>query len=459
MMRFIIFYILLTLFNTISAKEIFTKEHISQYMKLDNPYVYSVVGQKFVYKQKENYQQGNFDTQLVFKYDKKDYPATEGEYISTGVEKPIENGMELSLAYRKSEGTQEYNNIKTGDEGEMIAGVKIPVFALANDTNKRKLDLTTARLESSKVDYKAQDNIRLLYFEILREYYKVLYYKANTNLIKELLNKTLKRDKIIKKRVDAGSLADIVLLESKQQIINRQQQLVSAENDYDVVLENLLKYLNVDKNSFLDEYEIPSIIDVKDSYEESTATVDDALQNRPDLKVYDFEKQRLAQKEKYNSILQYPDFNVGVYGVHDLEYEDDGFKVTLDMKFPIERRKYKSKNLELRNNIKHVDKQLNKRVIDIKTNLKNINRSIETLLENIENSSVEVDLLQKLEDAENKKYDIGLSNLFMLNQREMYTLQVKKKFLKYNFDYLILQERRNRVVGKYSNESFDIDFQ
>ena len=35
----------------------------------------------------------------------------------------------------------------------------------------------------------------------------------------------------------------------------------------------------------------------------------------------------------------------------------------------------------------------------------------------------------------------------MVNQREVYTLQVKQKLLKYHFDYLILQEELNKEIN------------
>ena len=452
-MRLIIFYLLLTLSNILFAKEIFTKDHIDKYMNIDNPFIYSVVGQKYIYKEREKYQLGNFDTNIMLKYDQKDYPASDGEFFSTAIEKPIENGVEFSLAYRRSEGTQEYNNIKTGDDGEVIVGMKIPVFSVLSDMSKRKLDLNSARLDSSKIDYKAKDNIRLLYFDVLVGYYKLLYYKANNKLVQELLEKTIKRNMIIEKRVEAGSLADISILESQQQIINRKQQLLSAQNDYQLVLETFLKYLNTDKEKFLQDYTLPSIVDVKQNYIGINPSLSQALDNRPDLKVYDYEKKKLDQQEQFTSLLKYPSINVGLYGVHDFKY-DDGFKVTLDIGFPIERRKYIGKSLEIKQSMKYIDKQLDKKTIDIKTNLTTINNSIKTLEKNIENSKIEMNLVEQLESAENKKYDIGLSNLFMINQREVYTLQVKKKFLKYNFDYLILQEELNKVAGKSLDEMY-----
>jgi outer membrane protein TolC len=431
----------------LEAKELFTQEHILRYFNLENPSVYTALGEKYVYKERENYQLGNFDTNLALKYEKKEYPVSDGEFFSTALEKPIENGMEFSLAYRKAEGTQEYNNIKTGDDGEVLLGVKIPVFSVAQNMSKRKLDLGSAKLDTGRMNNQAKDNIRLLYFDTVAAYYKLLYFKENLQLVKGLLDNAKQRESIIAKRVKAGSLAKISSLEAKQQIINRQQQLLSTQNSYANALENFTRYLNLSSDQFSQEYTLPSILDIKEAYIETVASLEQALENRPDLKVFYYDKKKLELQEEFTSISKYPDLSVGLYGVHDFEYEN-GFKVTLGMDFPIERRKYLGKSLEIKKSKQNIDKKKEKKIIKIKTELNTINNSIKTLTDNIENAELEVDLVEQLEAAESKKYDIGLSNLFILNQREMYTLTVKKKFLKYNLEYLILQEELNTIVAK-----------
>ena len=42
---------------------------------------------------------------------------------------------------------------------------------------------------------------------------------------------------------------------------------------------------------------------------------------------------------------------------------------------------------------------------------------------------------------------IGSSTLFMLNQREVYTLEVQKKVLKHKLNYLILKEDFYKEMG------------
>ncbi len=428
------------------ATELFTQEDIARYLTIENPFVYTAVGQKYIYKEKEQYQLGGFDTNLGVKYDKKDYPLSEAEYFSAGIEKPIENGMEFSLNYRKAEGTQEYNNIKTGDDGEVLLGVKIPVFSVANNTNKRKLALDSSRLDTRKMDYKAQDNLRLLYSKIIEGYYELLFYHQNKGLVTKLLDKARRRVSIIEKRVDAGSLPQIALLEANQQVLNREQRLLVTKNQYENALSSFLKYLNIDVEYFNQTYTLPLLSDLKENDIPPEVSFEKALENRPDLKVYANEIKKLDLENTFTSISKYPNLDIGVYGVHDFEYEN-GFKITLGMDFPLERRKYTGKSLEIKKSRQNVQKEKEQQIIMIKTDLQIIKNSMGTLLLNIDNSEKEVDLVQKLEDAEEKKYLLGSGNLFMLNQREIYTLQIKKKLLQYNLDYLRLVQESNKVMG------------
>lgn len=446
-MRLILLFIFLLFINTLNAKEVFMKDNILKYLNLDNSFVYVAVGEKYVYKQRENYQRGNFDTKIVASYDKKDYPLGNAEFLSAGLLQPIENGMEFSLNYRRAEGVQEYNNIKTGNDGEIIVGVTIPIFSVGNDINKRKLDFYSAKIDTYTMNYKAQDNLRLLYFNILSSYYKLLYYNQSNILILKLLNNAQKRVLIIKKRVDAGSLAELSYLEARQQIINRKQRLLSAKNKYKNALSTFVKYLNIDTYYFNSNYILPSIMDLQNDYIAGEISFETAKENRPDLKVFINEIKKLNLKNKFTAVSKYPNLNLGLYGVHDFEYEE-GFKVTLGMDFPIQRNKYESKKLELKNSIKNIHNKKEKKLITIKTNLQIIENSINTIVDNIQNSKIEVSLVEQLESAENKKYKVGLSNLFMVNQREIYTLQIKKKLLKYSLDYLLLQQELDKVMGR-----------
>ena len=445
-MKVSVFLFIVLLSFPLQAKEVFTKETIAEYMTKENPYLFTAIGQEFIYREKERYALGSFDTKLSAKYDKKEYPVSTGEYLGVSVDKPIENGMEFSLGYRKAQGTQEYNNIKTSNQGEMKVGVKIPVFSVVHDMSKRKLDLYNASLQTSKYKFKSKDNLRLLYFKITSVYSKLLYSKSVVDLEQSLEQRAKTRKKIIEKKVLVGEVAKVAMLEASQQLINRHQRVVSALNIYENNLENFVKYLNISKSDFLKKYDLQVLSEMKHAV--LVYAMQEAIENRADLKMYDYEVKQIDLKDKQTSLLQYPKFNVSLYGVHDFKYEN-GFKVALDMDFPFERRKYEAASAENKIVIKNLQKTKEKKILDIRANLTTIHNSLRKTAKNIDLSEQEVALVKELETVEHKKYKLGISNLFMLNQREIYTLTIKKKLLKYQLDYLLLEQELQKERGDY----------
>lgn len=448
-----IWLVLIILSEFVQAKELFTKEKIAQYLTDKNPYIYTARAKEYAYKAKVEYYEGAFDTQLVAKYDNKEYPASTGKFLDVSLQKPTQSGLELVAGYRKAQGTQEYNNIKTSEDGEALIGVKIPVFEMLNKTNSRKLNLETAKLQSTKYLFASQNNLRLLYMRILKSYYTLLYYKTLLRFEKELLHRTKKREIFVQKRVTSGSLPELSLVEVRQQMISRKQRVIFAKNNYSKSVEIFLQYINVSKETFFDQYDFKDVLENRFIDVDLDNAVSEALQNRADLKVlkYEYEQQQLQKQN--TQLLAYPRLNLSLYGVHDFKY-NQGFKVALEMKFPVQRREYHGKNNEIDRNLENIQKLKEKKLLNIKTSLTNIVASLGVEEQNLELSTEELKLAVKLENAENKRYQLGDSNLFMLNQREMYTLEVKKKIVKYKLDYLLLKEEfynetaKNRIFNK-----------
>lgn len=446
-MRLLVAVLIFAGFFELCAKETFTKEMILEYLNKENPFVYETSGKEKIYKEKEQYYLGDFDTKASLKYDRKEYPLSEGNFLDITLEKPIENGIEFIAGYREATGTQEYNNIKTAEEGEIRAGIKVPVVSVLNNMNTRKLNLNLASLETVKLGFESQDNLRLLHFEVLCGYYNVLYSQAILKLEEELYSAAKKRENIIKKRVASGVLADISLLEAQQQIINRMQRFISAQNNFSNTLESFLQYLNISKERFETLYTLADMPHIENNTLEVDNALERALNNRPDLRVFEYDIKKMALQEQHSALLKYPDMNLAFYGVHDFKYES-GFKVSLDIKFPIERRKYEGKSGEIKMSVRNIQNSKNKKILTIKTKLTNSINSMHTIAANIKSANSEVVIVEQLEAVENKKYNLGQSNLFLLNQREMNTLEIKKKLLKYVLDYFLIAEDINKELAE-----------
>lgn len=433
--------------ENVAGKEVFKIENIAHYLTKENPYVYTAVGQQYIDEARVQTSMGAFDTKLSSQYDKKEYPLSDGRYLDLTLAKPVENGIEFLAGYRKAEGIQEYNNIKTGDDGEFRVGVKVPVFALLNDINYRKYSVESASFGAVQSKFEAQNNLRNLYSSVSISYYTLLYYNELYKMEKTLLGKAKKRNLFTQKKVQSGDLSQAALLETEQQIINRKQRLLATQNSYHNAFQIFLNYLNIPKSHFDSRYDLPSLSMLKKTTMALETAVNKALEKRPDLKVLEYKKMKLNLDSDYNEISKYPDLSVSVYGVHDQQY-GSGTKVSFNLDFPLERRGYEGKKLEIQKGMTQLEEEENKLKLELKTKLSNLLYSQDVLSQNIKNVQEEIKLVEALENIENKKYQLGSSNLFQVNQREMYTLQVRQKQLEYYLNVLLVQQEIKREMGE-----------
>ncbi len=445
-MRSILVATLLMGSTLLQATQEFDLETMKKYLTKENPYIYSALGKKNVSKERLNYTLGQYDTKIVAKYDKKEYPTTAGTYYGVGVEKPTELGIDFSLGYRYADGVQEYNNIKTGKNGEFIAGAKIPLISLLNRIDKRRLQVGLAEMNLAKTDFVYKEEMRSFYFTLMSNYYSLLYDKELFELSKEILEKTQKRELFLKKSVLQGNLPKVTLLEASQQIINAKQNNISAKRAYENTTVAFLKYLNLSKEEFEASYHFPILPDIHQSRFNIDDALSSALKYRPDIQMLNTEIEKLHLENKNNERKKYPEFNVGLYGVYDVN-DKSGFKVSLDMSFPVAQSQYSGKSAEIKESIKLVSNAKSLQLLEMKTDLLSVINSLHTLVENIQNSQEEITLLEELERVENKKYLLGSSTLFLLNQRETLTAKAQKKVLRYKLEYQLLYQSYKRIIS------------
>ena len=445
LLRYYLFGLLVTPY--VLGKEVFTIKHIEEHLTERNPYVYSAVGQQYINEARIQTVQGVLDTRLYGAYDKKDYPVSEGEFSDIFLSKPTEFGTEFIAGYRKAEGIQEYNNIKTGNDGEFRIGLKVPVFSLINEMSERKYNIDSAKIDATKSTFDAKNNLRNLYAHVMNAYYQLLYFNELVKLEKRLYQKAKKRNSFIEKKVNTGELAPIELLESKQQIISREQRVLRTKRSYTKALQSFLKYMNIAQKKFDQKYVLPTLKMLKKEKVILENVVGKAIENRPDLKALDFKRSKLDLDTAYNSLDLYPKLNLFAYGVHDMEY-GEGVKVGLQFEIPLERRKYKGKKLEIKKGIAQLEEERNRLILELKTNLSHLTYSLNIIDQNIDLGNKETQIVDSLEKMENKKYEVGSSDLFQVNQREIVTLEVKRKQLEYYLNALMIQQEIKRETGE-----------
>lgn len=447
-MKFLVF--LFFIFGIVHAKEVLLPKHIYQYLNKENPFYYQAIGKQYVAKGRELFFEGTLDTQVNAKYDDKSYPLTAGTYQELELFKPLGNGIEFSMGYREAKGTQEYNNIKTGEDGEFLSSIKIPLFSVLYDISKNKVDIETAKISTIQEEHKSDLNLLKLYFNISKIYYQLLLQKELVITQKELLQKAKKTRTFIDKQVKIGKLPSVMLIEIEQMIMRREQQNLYEKNNYELVKNIFLQYLGLNRVEFEKQFKVPSLKMLNRSLRPLENALKVAIENRPDLKIIDFEIEKLALKKSYNDIAQFPKFDIKFSGLYD-PINQEGYKVSLNFNLPLERSQYRGMDevLQKQNLMKQSEKL--QVASELKTSIMNIYQKISIKKEAIVFTKKELKLVGKLESVEMKKIHGGIGNLIFLNQREIAVLKVRQKLLRDYYDLKTYYLELDYFLGKLTS--------
>lgn len=430
-------------------QKILLPKHIYQYLHKDNPFYYQAIGEQYVTKGREDFYKGALDTQINAKYDDKSYPKTSGTYKEVGFLKPLENGIELSMIYRQATGKQEYNNIITGEDGEYLSSIKIPLYSVLYNISKNKVDIQTARISTIEAGYKSDLNLLNLYFNITKIYYQLLLQKQLVHTQEALLDKAKKTRGFIEKQVEAGNLARVMQIEIEQMIIQREQKNIYARNDFKMIKNIFLQYLGIKIHTFNKRYRLPLLKIKNRSLPNPYRALHMAIKNRPDLKIIDFQIEKIALNKSYNDLQKYPKLDMKISGLYD-PINQEGYKVSLNFHLPIGRRKYSGMNEVLQKQNLMKESQKLKAIKELETSILNVYQKIKTKKEAISLSKKELILVHKLESVEMKKIHEGIGNLIFLNQREIAVLKVEQKILKDYYDLESYFLEVDYLLGKLS---------
>jgi len=442
-----ILILLLVSIFLVNAKEVFIPKYIYKYLNEKNPFYYQEIGKQYIAKGRETFAKGSLDTQLNIYQDHKHYPTTTGAYQTVEIFKPIENGLEFSMAYRRAEGTQEFNNIKTGNNGEIISSMKVPLLEVLNDISKNKVNIKSAKLGTEQSEYQSKYNLLNLYFNITKIYYQMLLQKQLAQTQKELIHKAKKTHAFISKQVEVGELPTVANIEIEQLILNREQQYIYEKNNFDMLQNIFLQYLGIDKISFDKMYRLPILEMKKNELPILSEAINLAISNRPDLKIIDVELEKLALEKKYNDLGKYPKLDMKLSSVYDPIHKE-GYKVSINLNFPFEQRKYSGTDEVLQKKDLMVQSKKLKFLRELETDILNLYQKIKTKKIGIKLLKNELLLVQKLEWVERRKLYEGLGTLMFLNQREIATLKVEQKLLKDYYELETYFLSLNYLLGK-----------
>ena len=191
-------------------------------------------------------------------------------------------GLSDSLTTNKTKDTdrQDSNNVSLSGKLPLYSGGK-------NQANikKAKIGVESASLTTQR----AQEDLKL---NVIKAYYDALESKKTVGVRQETVDKYQEHYTNVSQLYAAGSKAKIDVIRSQVELSDARQNLIKAENSYEVDLAELRNYLNIDRSE-------PLNLTTDFSYlafdQDMNACLDYAYANRKDLQV---DKNKLAQQEQ-----------------------------------------------------------------------------------------------------------------------------------------------------------------
>jgi outer membrane protein TolC len=320
-----------------------------------------------------------------------------------------------------------YGDRKTADGGEFRAGVLFPLL------RGREIDPFRATLAKANIDRAlAEPNIELQRIDIARmasfAYWQWLATGQRLLIARDILRIAEVRDDQLGKRVKAGNLAPIEQEDNRRIIIDRQARLVAAQRGFQQASILLSLYLRDEAGSPV----IPTQ-DQLPAFAEPTSPPDlaqrqrdleMAIGRRPEIQRLVLQRQKVQVDRDLAENQLLPGLNFGVIGAQDVgqaKKDLDGTFGQLALLFdvPLERRTARGRILlaqgELARLLAQEQFARDRVQVEVQNALNGLDRAYDLLRRGRDNR-LQNDYLR---EAEVRQFDVGKSDLFRVNIREL----------------------------------------
>jgi outer membrane protein TolC len=326
-----------------------------------------------------------------------------------------------------------YGDRKTGEGGEFRAGVLVPLC------RGRDIDPARAALAKAGLDRAlAEPSIQLTRIDVSRAATVAFIAWVATGqrylIARDILRIAETRDEQLGKRIKAGNLSPIEREDNRRIIIDRQARLIAAQRLFQQASIQLSLYLR-------DQAGLPTM----PAFEQLPAFTEPLAPPDPSLRQRDLEAalarrpeiQRLAlQRQKFQVDLDLannqmlPGVNLGVAGAQDVgqtkkDLDKTWGQVGLLVDVPLERRNARGRILATQAEMARLfaQEQLARdRVqVEVQNALNGLDRAYDLLRKGQDNKSQN----RYLEEAERRQFDVGNSDLFRVNIRELNSAEAR----------------------------------
>lgn len=366
------------------------------------------------------------------------------------------NGVTLFAGYRNGNGNWPiyYQNYLTNSGGEYRAGLSLPLLRDRLIDKERTNLLTTAEsIEMKKHDAEA---VKIkIYQETIKAYWQWVEAGLQLKTFRQLLKLARKRQRAIEQQANQGDLPQLAITENLQQIIQREQLLNQGMMIFEQAGINLSLYYRDEKGvpKVPMEKSLPSHVLMQPR---QLAQSISRLTQHPSLrKLQNYSRIiRLKRDLAQNELL--PNLDATAYTFK--QYGSGGYPalipeaafVGVSFKFPVLQREAKGNLIRTQSELDQIRTEKKFMYEQLKNELTNLFIGVKRVHQQVILLQKEYHLALKVQQGEAKKFYEGDSTLFLVNQREQATTQVKLNWI----NAQVQQEELKDLVRFFSSTEF-----
>ncbi|WP_452226296.1 TolC family protein [Lacinutrix cladophorae] len=381
---------------------------------------------------------GAFDPKLTLDYDRKKFKGTTYyDKLNTSFKIPTWYGIALKANFEETDGVYLNPEKTLPQDGLYSAGISFSV-AQGLIINKRMASLKQAKFFKQQAQADRDILVNNIIYQASLVYFNWLKTYNEVNLYKEFLSNAQLRFNGIKQNVEVGENAAIDLVEARIVVNERALLQEKAKVKFMKATLELSNYLWLENNIpiELQENVIPNV--------NSEESIDDSL-NISELAIYDFniethpkvkslsykyESLKIEKRLKANMLLPKIDLQYNFLSQTPEvtnSFNTANYKSAVTMRFPLFLRKE-------RGDLKLAKLKMQNTTLDITVSKLRIKNKVDAIKNELQSYTIQNDLTDKmiqdyeqLVAAEERKFTLGESSLFLVNSRERKLMDARLK--------------------------------
>tara|TARA_R110002049_G_scaffold132372_2_gene291439 strand:- start:5 stop:1411 length:1407 start_codon:yes stop_codon:yes gene_type:complete len=448
-MRLNILSIMLLLSSIITAQESTSVINLSEYLGYVKTFHPIVKQANLVINESEATllkARGAFDPKLEVDYDRKKFKSTEYyDKLNAAFKIPTWYGVELKGNFEENDGIFLNPEGNLPDDGLYSVGVSVSV-ARGLLINKRMAMLKQAKMFVKQAQADRQLLVNSILYEATIAYFNWLKTYNEKRVYEDFLVNAQIRFEGIKKSYIEGEMPAIDTVEARIALNDRKLNLEKTRIKFVKSSLELSNYLWLNENTPIEikDNVVPDVntlqlIDVTlNTSELAIENLD--INNHPKLQSLDYKLQSLNidRRLKLNNLLPQIDLQYNFLSeTPDISrsFSTSAYKSGLNISFPLFLRKERGDLRLAKLKMQNTEFEIQTATVTLKNKIDAINQELESYLSQNEYIRVIVDDYGTMLKAEERKFFLGESSLFLVNSRESKLIDAKLKAITLENDY------------------------